>query len=84
MRNNKALKEQAEQYLARLLNDKATIEWKIDKDQKFIARMHHDLGTHQFLYYKESIENYQSELKQVINQIEKTKQKIKNYEKIGC
>jgi len=84
MRNEKVLKEQAEQYLARLLNDKASIEWKIDKDQKFIARMHHDLGTHQFLYYKESIENYQSELKQVINQIEKTKQKIKNYEKIGC
>jgi hypothetical protein len=83
MRNNKALKEQAEQYFARLLNDKGTLEWKIDKDQKFIARMHHDLGTQQFLYYKESIENYQKELKEVNKQIAQTKLKLENYAKNG-
>jgi len=84
MRNEKVLKEQAEQYFTFLLNEKSSIEWKIDKDQKFIARMHHELGTQQFLYYKESIESLQAELKTVINQIAKVKQKIKNYEKIGC
>jgi len=59
-----------------LYNDKATLEWKIDKDQKFIAANHWDLGTHQFLYYKESIENYQKELKEITNRIENLKKKI--------
>jgi len=82
MRNNKAIKEQFEQYLAVLLNDKATLEWKIDKDQKFIARMHHELGTHQFLYYKESIEYNQKELKETLEKIAKTKERLQEYEKI--
>jgi hypothetical protein len=81
MRNNKAIKEQLEQYLATILNDKATLEWKIDKDQKFIARMHHELGTQQFLWFKESIENHQKELKETIEKISKTKQRLENYEK---
>jgi len=59
-----------------LYNEKASLEWKIDKDQKFICRNHFDLGTQQFLYYKESIENYQKELKEITNRIENLKKKI--------
>jgi len=83
MRNNKAIKEQLEQYLSALLNDKATLSWKIDKDQKFIAQMHHELGTEQFLHYKESIEDNQKQLKHTLEQIAKTKQKLLQYEKNG-
>lgn len=82
MRNLKAMKEQLEQYLTVLLNDKATLSWKIDKDQKFLAQMHHELGTHQFLYYKESIENNQKELKETLEKIAKTKQRLLEYEKV--
>jgi len=59
-----------------LFNEKSTIEWKIDKDQKFIAQNHNDLGTNQFLYYKETIENNQKELKDVLNRIENLKRQI--------
>lgn len=83
MRNNKAMKEQLEQYLATLLNDKATLEWKIDKDQKFIAQMHHELGTEQFLYYKETIEHNQHDLKYTTKQLAITKAKLDFYEKNG-
>ena len=81
MRNRKAIKEQLEQYLAVLLNDKATLSWKIDKDQKFITQMHHELGTQQFLHYKESIEDNQKQLKETLEQIAKTKQRLEQYEK---
>jgi hypothetical protein len=66
--------------LGMLLNDKATLEWKIDKDQKFVARTHHELGTEQFLYYKEEIERNQKELKEVTQKISTIKTKIQNYE----
>jgi len=82
MRNNKAMKEQTQQYFTKLLNEKATLEWKIDKDQKFIAQMHHELGTEQFLYYKESIQNNQHELSYTIKQLAITKAKLEFYEKI--
>jgi len=66
--------------LGQLFNEKASLEWKIDKDQKFIANNHCDLGTHQFLSYKESIERYQQELKEVSERILKLKNKIQDYE----
>lgn len=81
MKNLKAMKEQLQQYLAVLLNDKATLSWKIDKDQKFIVQMYHELGTQQFLHYKESIEQHQKELKETLDKISKTKQRLEKYEK---
>jgi hypothetical protein len=66
--------------LGQLFNEKASLEWKIDKDQKFISNNHCDLGTNQFLYYKESIESYQKELKEISQKITNLKNKIQNYE----
>ena len=83
MRNNKALKEQLQQYLTTLLNDKATYIYFIDRDQKFLAQMHNDLGPQQYIHYVESIKKNQHDLAYTIKQISITKQKIEFYEQKG-
>jgi hypothetical protein len=72
--------ESLRKYYGELLNDKQFLEFKIDKDQKFIARMHCDLGNQQFLYYKEEITRNQKELKEVTEKITNAKTRIQNYE----
>lgn len=62
--------------LGNLYNNKATLEYHIDRDQKFISQNHSDLGTNQFLYYKESIESNQKQLKEILIRIENLKRQI--------
>jgi hypothetical protein len=72
--------ESLRKYYGELLNDKQFLEFKIDKDQRFISQTHCDLGTEQFLYYKEEITRNQKELKEVTEKINKTKTRIQDYE----
>jgi hypothetical protein len=72
--------ESLRKYYGELLNDKQFLEFKIDKDQKFISRMHCNLGTEQFLFYKEEITRNQKELKEVTEKITNAKTRIQNYE----
>lgn len=72
--------ESLRKYYGELLNDKQFLEFKIDKDQRFISNMHLNLGTEQFLYYKEEITRNQKELKEVTEKINKAKTRIEEYE----
>jgi len=73
--------ESLRKYYGELLNDKQFLEFKIDKDQRFITNMAWHLGTEQFLYYKEEIARNQKELKEVTEKATNAKQRIENYEK---
>ena len=72
--------ESLRKYYGELLNDKQFLEFKIDKDQRFISKTHCDLGTEQFLYFKEEIIKNQKELKEITEKIISAKTRIENYE----
>jgi hypothetical protein len=79
-RNTKAQLELYKQTLAQLLNDEATITWKIKKDQKFLTDNNAELGINGIKMFLENIEKLQNDLLYTQKRINFTKSRIEFYE----
>lgn len=66
--------------LGELLNYKALLEDKIDREQKWVAENHTDLGANQLRLFKEMIADLQDRYKDNNVAIQRKKQQIEKYE----
>ena len=69
--------------LGNCLNAKATIEYEIDKEQKFLAATHLELGAMQKLFFQDRIKQLQQDHSYTLKRIAKLKQQIIDYEQKG-